>query len=94
MEYHQGQGLQRSEWACALLLSLIALQPGQPIVAPNSSMSCLVILSLWIRAPSDGNGGIGIGSTRTSGLSTVPVHFPSVLLQSTPITLLMASHLL
>ena len=55
--------LQRSECACALLLSLIALQPGHPIVAPTSSMSCLVVLSLWIRAPSNGNGGIGIGST-------------------------------
>ena len=38
--------LHRSECACALLLSLIALQPGHPVVAPNSSMSCLVILSL------------------------------------------------
>ena len=36
-------------------------------------MSFLVILSLWIRAPSNGNGGIGMGYTRTSGLSTV--HF-------------------
>ena len=51
---------------------LIALQPGHPIVAANSSMSCLVILSLWIRAPSNGNGGIGTGSTRTS----VTVHCP------------------
>ena len=47
----------------------MALQPWHPIVAPNSSMSFLVILSLWIRAPSNGNGGIGMGSTRTSGLS-------------------------
>ena len=31
--------LQRSECACALLLSLIALQPGHPIFAPNSPMS-------------------------------------------------------
>ena len=30
-------------------------------MAPTSSMSCLVILSLWIRAPSNGNGGIWIG---------------------------------
>ena len=34
--------LQRSEWACAFVFSLIALQPGHPTVAPNSSMSCLV----------------------------------------------------
>ena len=81
--------LQRSECACALLLSLIALQPGHPIVPPHSLMSCLVILSLWFRAPSNGNGGIGMGSTRTSGLSTV--HFPSVILHGTPITLLTAS---
>ena len=42
--------------------------------------------------PQNGNG--GIGSTRTSGLSTV--HSPSVILQGTPITLMMASvsHLL
>ena len=64
----------------------MALQPGHPIVAPNSSMSCLVILPLWIRAPSNGNGGIGIGSTRISGLS--PVHLPSVILQSSSITFL------
>ena len=38
--------LQRADYACALLLFLIALQPGHPIVAPNSLMSCLVILSL------------------------------------------------
>ena len=81
--------LQRSECACALLLSSIALQPGHPIVAPNSSMYCLVVLSLWIRAPSNGNGGIGMGSTRTSGLSAV--HFQSVNLHGTPITLLIAS---
>ena len=86
--------LQRSEWPGALLLSLIALQPGHPTVAPNSSVSCLVILSLRIRAPSCGNGGIRIGSARISGLSTV--HLPSVSLQGTLITLLMAclSHLL
>ena len=48
--------LQRSEWVCALALSLVALQPKHPIVAPNSSMPCLVILSLWIRALSHGNG--------------------------------------
>ena len=71
---------QRSEWACAIVLSLIALQRGDPPVAPNFSMSCPVILSLWIRAPSDGNGGIGIGSTRMSGLSTV--HLPSVILST------------
>ena len=86
--------LQRTECACALLLSLIALQFGHPIVAPNSSMSCLVILSLWIRAPSNGYGGIGMGSTQASGLSTV--HLPPVILHGTPITLLTASvsHLL
>ena len=60
--------LQRSECACALLLSLMALQPWYPIVAPDSSMSFLVFLSHGIRAPSKGNGGIGMGSTRTSGL--------------------------
>ena len=55
------------------MLSLITLQPVHPIVAPDSLLSCLVILSLWIRASSNGNGGIGMGSTRTSGLSTVHV---------------------
>ena len=30
-----------------------------PTMAPTSSMCCLVILSLWIRAPSNVNGGIG-----------------------------------
>ena len=80
------RSLQRNECPCALLLSLMALQPGHPIVAPNSSMSYLVILPLWIRAPSNGNGGIGIGSTRISGLSHV--HLPSVILQSTSITFL------
>ena len=50
------------------------VQLGHPIVAPNTLMSCLMILSLWIRAPSNGIGGIGVGSTRASGLSTV--HLP------------------
>ena len=35
------RSLQRCECACALLLSLIALQPSHPTVAPNFSMSCL-----------------------------------------------------
>ena len=56
--------LQRSEWMCARLLSLMALHPGHPAMAPNSSMSCFVLLQI-------GNGGLRIGSARTSGLSTV-----------------------
>ena len=86
--------LQRSEWACACLLSLIALQPGHPTVAPNSSMRVFVILSLCIRARSNFDGGMVIGPTRTPGVFTV--HLPSVILQGTPITLLMVSfsHLL
>ena len=53
-----------------------------------------MILSLWICAPSNGNAGIGILSTRIPGQSTV--HLSFVNLQSTPITFLMASlsHLL
>ena len=94
MRHSSIRTLQRSEWACALLLSLITLQQGHPTVAPNSSMYCLVTLSLWIRAPSNGNGGIGIGSTRMSGLNTV--HLSTVILPGTPTTFLMAplSHLL
>ena len=53
------------------MLSLIALQLVHPTVAPNSSMSCLVILLRRIRAPSNGNGGVGIGSTGISGPYTV-----------------------
>ena len=78
LRHFSTRALQRSECACALWLSLIALQPGHPIVAPNSSMSCVVIL-----------GGIGMGCTRTSCLPTV--HFPTVILHGTPITLLRAS---
>ena len=49
---------------------------------------------LWIGGPSSSNGGIGMGSTRISGLSTVQL--PSVILQGTPIAFLTASlsHLL
>ena len=43
-------------------------------MAPNSSMSCFAMLSLWIRAPANGHGGIGFGSTRTSGLSPLSTH--------------------
>ena len=35
--------LQRSECACARLLSLIALHPAHPTVAPNSSTFCFVM---------------------------------------------------
>ena len=50
-------------------------------------IQCLafVILSLWFSVPSNGNGGIGIGSTPISGVSTD--HQPSVILLGTPITL-------
>ena len=89
MRHSSSRTLQRSEWACALLLSSIALQRGHPTVAPNSSMSCWAILSVWIRAPSNGNCGIEIGSTRIAGLSTV--HLPSVILQSASIAFLTAS---
>ena len=73
---------QQSEWGSARFLPLIASQPGHPTVAPNSSMFCFVILSLRMRALVSGSGGIVIGSTRTSGLSTV--HMPSVNRPGTP----------
>ena len=56
-------------------------------MAPNSTVSCFVILSLKTRAPANGNGGMGIGSTRTPGLSTR--HLPSVNFHGTAITLWM-----
>ena len=48
---------------------------GHPTVAPNYSMSSLVTLSLWIGAPSSGNGGIGIEST------FLPVNCPHAVCQ-------------
>ena len=86
--------LQRSEWACALLLSLMALQLGHPTVAPNDSVCCLVILFPLDSCNCKGNGGIGIGSTQNSGQSAV--HPPSLILQGTTNTFLTASlsHLL
>ena len=59
-----------------------------PTLAPSSPMSRLVIFSLWIGTLSNGSGGIGIGSTRLSGPSTVHMHF--VLLQGTPIAFMRA----
>ena len=46
---------------------------GHPTVAPNYSLSCKVIFSFGILAPSNGNGGIAVGSTRISGLSAVHI---------------------
>ena len=44
---------------CARLLSLITLRQGHHTELPNSSRSCFVMLSLWIRATANGNGVIG-----------------------------------
>ena len=55
--------LQRSEWACALFVVFECVDTCASNSGPHSSMFCLVIYSLWIRAPSNGNGGIGIGFT-------------------------------
>ena len=80
---------QRSEWVCARFLSSAALQPGQPIVAPNSSMlACDCFTCEFVLLPM-AVVGLELESTRTVGLLTV--HLPSVNHQSTPITLLMVS---
>ena len=77
--------LQRSEWVCAILLSLTVLQLGHPTGACLAQNSCSFTWQ-WK--------GLGSGPLKFSGLSTV--HLPSVILQGTPFTLLTASlsHLL
>ena len=80
---------QESERTCARFQDLIPLQPGHPAVVPKVSMSVLVILSLYTKAPSTGTGGGGgNGSICVAGLPTV--HLQINHSTRTPITLLMA----
>ena len=85
--------LQRSEWACSRLLSLIALQPGHSLHCGSELVNVLICLFLSEFVLLQ-KAGIGIGSTRFAGLSTV--FLPSVILRGTPMTHLMVflSHLL